>query len=148
MTKDVFQVESEQTNLKNRSKSELDLSIKSTSSSKSNKSKENITKNTSMFAFFSRKKNSDTLKSRTSLNVISNNEYTSNSNSISKISSDSTKSPSIVSSHQIKSATLKLDQAHVENTTVTAANEYYTPTNLKSQIKKPFDELSLIEDFL
>ena len=56
MTKDVFQVESEQTNLKNRSKSELDLSIKSTSTSKSNKSKENITKNTSMFAFFTRKK--------------------------------------------------------------------------------------------
>jgi hypothetical protein len=134
LTKDVFQVENEQTNLKNRSKSELDLSIKSTSSSKSNKSKENITKNTSMFAFFSRKKNSDTLKSRTSLNVISNNEYTSNSNS--KISSDSTKSPSIASSHQIKSAALKLDQAHVENTTVTAANEYYSPTNIKSQAKK------------
>ena len=86
----------EQTNLRNRSKSELDLSVKPAPSLTAknhhiDSSKENIayssstassssshasnptcplSKNTgSMFGFFSRKKNSDTLKSRTSLNT-------------------------------------------------------------------------------
>ena len=125
-SKGISEIEDEQTNLKNRSKSELDLSIKSTSSSKSTKSKENISKNTSMFGFFSRKKNSDTLKSRTSLNSMPTNEPNI-------IVSDSFKTPSNGSS-LTKSSTLKLDHAQTESTTT--KNEYFSPVNIKTQTKK------------